>query len=87
MSATPIPAAHAFEYSQVQSDKSNVAFDYKQMGVAMYGQFKKLSGQLSFDPAQASNAKVAFDVDPGSIDTGSSEYDSEVAGKLRIKGK
>ena len=33
-------AAHAVEYGQVQPDKSRIAFDYQQMGVAMQGTMK-----------------------------------------------
>ena len=73
--------AQAVEYSQVQPEKSAVTFIYKQMGVAVDGKFKKFSSQLSFDPAKAAAAKVTFDVDLGSVDTGAPEGDQEVAGK------
>jgi polyisoprenoid-binding protein YceI len=79
--ATLIPAAHAVEYTQVQPDKSAVNFVYKQMGVAVDGKFKKFSSQLSFDPTKPAAAKASFDVNLGSVDTGSSEGDDEVAGK------
>lgn len=79
--------AYAVEYKQVQADQSNIAFEYKQMGVAMDGKFKKFTSQLSFDPEQATKAKAAFDVELASIDTGSAEADEEVAGKLTIKSK
>lgn len=74
-------AAQAVEYTQVQADKSNIAFAYQQMGVKMDGRFKKFSAQLAFDPAKPTAAKVAFDVDLNSVDTGSSEADQEVVGK------
>lgn len=73
--------AYAVEYKQVQADQSSIAFEYKQMGVAMDGKFKKFASQLSFDPEQVAKAKAAFDVELASIDTGSSEGDEEVAGK------
>ena len=73
--------AYAVEYKQVQADQSSIAFEYKQMGVAMDGKFKKFSSQLSFDPEQVAKAKASFDVELGSIDTGSTEADEEVAGK------
>ncbi|MBI2277242.1 MAG: YceI family protein [Dechloromonas sp.] len=74
-------SAQAIEYNQVQADKSNVAFVYKQMGVAVDGKFKKFSSQLNFDPAKPTAAKATFDVQLASVDTGAPEGDDEVAGK------
>ena len=74
-------AAHAVEYTQVQPDKSQITFAYQQMGVAMQGAFKKFSGQLRFDPAAPSAAKSTIEVELASVDTGSSEGDTEVATK------
>ncbi|HJV94046.1 MAG TPA: YceI family protein, partial [Azonexus sp.] len=74
-------SAQAIEYNQVQANKSNVAFVYKQMGVAVDGKFKKFSSQLSFDPAKPAAAKASFDVELASVDTGAPEGDDEVAGK------
>ena len=73
--------AHAVEFNQVQTDKSNIAFAYQQMGVKMDGRFRKFAAQLAFDPAKPANAKASFDVELASIDTGGSESDQEVAGK------
>lgn len=75
------PFAQAAEYTQVQPQQSNIAFSYKQMGVAMDGNFKRFSSSLAFDPARPANAKASFDVDLSSIDTGGAESDEEVAGK------
>jgi polyisoprenoid-binding protein YceI len=74
-------AAHAVEYTQVQPDKSQITFAYQQMGVAMQGAFKKFSGQLRFDPAAPAAAKSTIEVELASVDTGSSEGDTEVATK------
>ena len=74
-------SAQAVEYSNVQPDKSSIAFTYKQMGVAVDGKFKKFSSQLSFDPAKPTAAKATIDVELGSVDTGAPEGDQEVAGK------
>lgn len=74
-------SAQAIEYNQVQANKSNVAFVYKQMGVAVDGKFKKFSSQLSFDPAKPTAAKATFDVELASVDTGAPEGDDEVASK------
>ncbi|MBN9341148.1 MAG: polyisoprenoid-binding protein [Comamonadaceae bacterium SCN 68-20] len=74
-------AAHAVEYTQVQPDKSQITFAYQQMGVAMQGAFKKFAGQLRFDPAAPAAAKSTIEVELASVDTGSSEGDTEVATK------
>ena len=74
-------SVQAIEYNQVQPEKSNVAFVYKQMGVAVDGKFTKFSSQLSFDPAKPTAAKATFDVQLASVDTGAPEGDDEVAGK------
>ena len=74
-------SAQAVEYSQVQIDKSAIAFVYKQMGVAVDGKFKKFASQLNFDPAKPTAAKATFEVDLASVDTGAPEGDQEVAGK------
>jgi len=74
-------SAQAIEYTQVQAAKSSVVFTYQQMGVAADGHFRKFSSQLSFDPAKPTAARVSFDVELASVDTGAPEGDSEVAGK------
>ncbi|MGB4345595.1 MAG: YceI family protein [Burkholderiaceae bacterium] len=79
--------AFATDYTQIQANKSSIAFSYKQMGVGMTGKFKKFSGQLSFNPEQAAKAKTSFDVDLGSIDTGSPEANDEVGGKAWFSTK
>ena len=80
--ALGLPAfAQAVEYKTVLADKSAINFTFKQMNVGMDGHFKKFSTQLAFDPANAANAKVSLDVDLASIDTGTSDGNTEVAGK------
>lgn len=74
-------SAQAIEYSQVQADKSSVAFVYQQMGVSVDGHFRKFTSQLSFDPAKPTAGKAVFDVALASVDTGAPEGDEEVAGK------
>jgi polyisoprenoid-binding protein YceI len=72
---------HADEFKTVQSDKSTLAFGYKQMGVPMDGHFKKFTVQMNFDPANLDTSKAQFDLDLGSIDVGSDEGNDEVVGK------
>jgi len=73
--------AYALEYKSIQAEKSSLTFNYKQMGVAMDGKFKKFTAQLSFDPAKVAAAKATIDIELASIDTGSSDADQEVVGK------
>lgn len=73
---------HAIEFNTLRVDQSRVDFLYKQMNVPMEGRFKRFSGQLKFDPAQPTLAKAAIEIQLASIDTGSTDGDAEVAGKL-----
>lgn len=79
--------AQAAEYNQLQPAQSALTFGYKQMGVAMDGKFNKFSAQISFDPARLENARAKIDVYLASIDTGSTDADMEVAGKLWFDAK
>ncbi len=82
-----VQVASAVEYRQVQLDKSNIGFTYKQMGVGVDGQFRKFTPQLSFDPARPTASKVSMDIDLGSVDTGAAESDQEVAGRAWFNTK
>jgi polyisoprenoid-binding protein YceI len=86
--AATLPAtAGAVEYNAVQADKSTVSFAYRQMGVAMDGQFRRLAAQLAFDPAKPAAARASIDIDLAGIDVGSAEANEEVAGKLWFNTK
>ncbi|MDO8464013.1 MAG: YceI family protein [Gallionella sp.] len=80
--AGAMSGAHAAEFNQVQAGKSTLTFAYKQMGVPLEGKFRKFGAQLAFDPARINVAQARLEADIGSIDTGSSEGNDEVAGKL-----
>lgn len=71
----------AAEFNLVQTDKSTLAFAYKQMGVPMEGNFGKFGVRINFDPARVNAARAQIEVDLASIDTGSNEANDEVAGK------
>ena len=73
--------AQAAPLQAVVPEQSTLGFTYKQMGVAMDGQFKKYSAQISFDPAKPDKATGRLEIDLASIDTGSAEADQEVVGK------
>lgn len=78
---------HAVEFNRVQTNKSILAFAYKQMGVPMEGKFQKFSARIAFDPAKISTAQAQIEVDLASIDTGFSEGDDEVLGKQWFNAK
>lgn len=77
----------ATEYKQVLTEKSNISFGYKQIGVPLDGKFKKFIAQIDFDPSKPEQAQAKFDIDVASIDTGSSEGDDEVVGKVWFNAK
>lgn len=74
--------AQAVEFNTLRVDQSRVDFAYKQMNVPMDGNFKRFGGQLRFDPAKPQLAKATLEINLASIDTGSTDGDEEVAGKL-----
>ena len=77
----------AAEFNRVQTDKSTLAFAYKQMGVPMEGKFRQFAARIAFDPAKISTAQAQIEVSLASIDTGFSEGDDEVLGKQWFNAK
>lgn len=73
--------AQAVEYSNVISEKSQITFTSKQMGVPVDGKFGKFAATLSFDPAKAETAKAQIEIDLASVDAGSKDANDEVVGK------
>lgn len=76
------PVANAVEYRTVLPGKSVVGFEFRQMGVAIQGGFKRFVAQMAFDPARPEAAHAQIEIDLSSIDAGSSEADEESAGRL-----
>jgi polyisoprenoid-binding protein YceI len=77
----------ASEFNQVLADKSTISFGYKQMSVPLEGKFKMFNAQIDFDLANPTQGQAKFDIDVASIDTGSSEGDDEVVGKIWFNAK
>jgi polyisoprenoid-binding protein YceI len=77
----------ATEFNQVLADKSSISFGYKQMNVPLDGKFKKFTALVEFDQTKPEKALAKFDIDVASIDTGSSEGDDEVVGKVWFNAK
>jgi polyisoprenoid-binding protein YceI len=83
-----LPAlAGAEEFAAAQPERGNLAFVYKQMGVAMEGRFARYSAQMKFDPERPAAASASIEVDLASIDAGSPEATDEVLGKQWFNAK
>lgn len=61
--------------------RSQITFVSKQMGVPVEGRFSKFSASVDYDPKKPAAARAQIEVQLGSVDTGSSEADLEVAKK------
>lgn len=73
--------AHATTFTKIDNTKSAIDFTFKQMGVAVDGNFKKFEASLSLDPEKVENAKGSISIELASINTGSKEGNEEVQGK------
>lgn len=73
--------AQAIEYGTVITEKSQISFTSKQMGVPVDGKFGKFAATLSFDPARPEAGKALIEVELASVDAGSKDANDEVASK------
>jgi polyisoprenoid-binding protein YceI len=74
-------AAAAAGDASIDGTKSSIVATFRQENVPVDAPFRKFSGHVLYDPAQPSAAKAALDVDAGSLDLGSQEYNAEVRKK------
>ena len=65
----------------IDAARSSVSATFKQMGVPVEGKFKKVGGQVSYDPANPAAARAQVDVDIASFDLGDPQYNREVQQK------
>lgn len=79
LSALP---AWAAEYDRIDPAASKIEFGFKQMGVSLDGKFGAFDVALKFDPAKPEAASARLELKLETIDTGSSEGNEEVKGKL-----
>lgn len=79
-------AANAVEFNRVL-ERSKIGFVYKQMNVPMEGSFKRFSSSVAFDPVRLNASSARFDIDLTSIDTGATDADEEIQGKLWFNTK
>ena len=80
--AATAAAAGAGEFNGLQPERSAVTFVFKQMGVPVEGSFKRLAGQVRFDPANPTAGRAEIEIDLAGVDVGSAEGNDELAGKL-----
>jgi polyisoprenoid-binding protein YceI len=67
--------------AQIDLAKSSVTATAKQLGVPIEGTFKKIGAAITFVPSQLAKSSAKIDIDVGSYDMGSPEYNKEVTGK------
>jgi polyisoprenoid-binding protein YceI len=65
----------------IDASKSSIIATFRQENVPVDAPLKKFNGRIDYNAAQPSAAKAALEVDTGSLDLGSSDYDSEVRKK------
>ena len=65
----------------IDAARSSVSATFKQMGVPVEGKFKKVGGQVAYDPASPAAAQAKVDVDVASFDLGDPQYNREVQQK------
>jgi len=66
----------------VLTDKSEIRFVSKQMGVNFEGRFRKWKANVVFVPNDLTKSKAEFDIDLASIDLESDDSESEVKGPM-----
>ncbi len=65
----------------VNASKSSIIATFKEENVPVDAPLKKFNGRIDYNVAQPGAAKAALEVDTGSIDLGSSDYNAEVRKK------
>jgi len=65
----------------IDATKSQIKFGFTQMGVTADGDFKKFSGDVTFDPAKPDAGKANLTIDLAGADAGSAEANDLIKGK------
>jgi polyisoprenoid-binding protein YceI len=65
----------------IDAAKSTIVATFKQENVPVDAPFRHFNGRVDYDPAQPNASKAAIEVETGSFDMGSTDYNSEVAKK------
>src|ERR1700728_4053807 len=65
----------------VDAAKSTIVATFKQENVPVDASFKRFNGRVDYNPAKPNASKAAIEVETGSFDMGSADYNAEVAKK------
>jgi polyisoprenoid-binding protein YceI len=83
---TSIPLAVAFVATAagdpaIDASKSSIIATFKEENVPVDAPLKRFNGRIDYNAAQPNAAKAALEVETGSLDMGTAEYDAEVRKK------
>ncbi|HKW85060.1 MAG TPA: YceI family protein [Burkholderiaceae bacterium] len=81
LAAMLLVSASAALAQTIDAARSSVSATFKQMGVPVEGRFRKVGGQVVYDPANPAAAQAKLDVDIASFDLGDPQYNREVQQK------
>lgn len=62
----------------IDTRNSSIIATFRQENVPVDAPFKSFNGRIDYDPAQPGASKAAVEVDTGSLDLGSPDYNAEV---------
>jgi len=65
----------------IDASKSSIIATFKEENVPVDAPLKKFNGRIDYNAAQPSAAKAALEVETGSLDMGSADYNAEVRKK------
>jgi len=65
----------------IDASKSSIIATFRQENVPVDAPLKKFNGRIDYNATQPNAAKAALEVDTGSLDMGSSDYNAEVRKK------
>src|SRR5579862_634329 len=74
-------AAIAAGDPSINAAKSTIIATFKQENVPVDAAFKNFNGRVDYDPAAPNASKAAIEVDTGSFDMGTADYNAEVKKK------
>ncbi|AXI03185.1 YceI family protein [Aquirhabdus parva] len=80
LSLVAVLATTSASAAPIDSAKSTVSATGKQLGVPVTGQFKKITGDVTFNPAQLAQSTAKVEIDVASYDMGMADYNKNVTG-------
>jgi len=74
-------AATAAGDPSISAAKSSITVTFRQENVPVDAAFKRFNGRVDYDPAAPNASKAAIEVETGSFDMGTADYNAEVKKK------